>query len=171
MTVTHIHGAVSRASVASSEGTKPREGAAARRASSETRPHWTETYLGLAYRLGAQGPDAFDCWSFFRHVQKQRFGRDVPFLATPEKPTSAARACRDLPAALGWRKVTTPVTGDAVLMGHLLHPTHVGVFVDDVRGGAVLHCSEGAGTSLPSVFSLKLGRWSISAFYRPIGEC
>lgn len=103
-------------------------------------PHWTEAYVGLPYRNGG-GAQGFNCWTFFRHVQLQQFGIRVPEIS---EPASRFKLLRKVPAAageLGWGKVETPRTGDAVLMAHWKHPSHVGLWVDEVNGGAVLHLS------------------------------
>jgi hypothetical protein len=132
------------------------------------RPHWTERFNGLPYSRDGQGPDAFNCWFFFAHVQKERFGRLVPIVPQPESIGAIARAFRDGLGRSGWTKVDRPQSGDGVLMAHLRHPSHVGVWVDDVAGGAVLHCFEGHGSALHSTFHLQAARWRITGFYRPL---
>jgi len=144
--------------------------------------HWTEAYVGLPYEQGG-GPSAtlpsaslgtgrasdrgFNCWTFFRHVQLERFGIRVPAIAEPE---SRFKLLRKVPAAaveLGWERVDPPRTGDAVLMAHWKHPSHVGLWVDEVNGGAVLHCVAGAGAVLATPAHLEMGQWRIISFFRP----
>lgn len=129
-------------------------------------PHWTESYVGLPYKKGG-GEQGFNCWTFFRHVQLQQFGIRVPEIS---EPASRFKLLRKVPAAageLGWGKVETPRTGDAVLMAHWKHPSHVGLWVDEVNGGAVLHCVAGAGSVLATRAHLEMGQWRIISFFRP----
>lgn len=137
-----------------------------------TAPHWTERFNGLPYAKGGAGPDAFNCWFFFAHVQFEQFGRSVPILShQPENLGAIARAFRDEVGSSGWRKIEKVdgwKSGDGVLMAHLRHPSHVGVYVDDVAGGSVLHCAEGHGSALHTMFHLQAARWRITGFYRPV---
>ena len=129
--------------------------------------HWTEQYLGLPYAPGGDSPAGFNCWGFFRWLQRQRFGIDVPEVAEPE---SLPRLLRKIPAAmaeLGWAKTELPRTGDAVLMACTTYPSHCGIYVDDIPGGAVLHCVAGPGVVLASMRHLEIADWTIVAFYRP----
>jgi cell wall-associated NlpC family hydrolase len=129
--------------------------------------HWTELYLGLPYEEGGQGPQAFDCWGFFRHVQRAEFGRDLQPVVSAEGLLRIARTLGEESAARhGWMPTSAPRSGDGVWMAHLTHPTHVGIFVDDVAGGAVLHCVSGAGSVLHSRTHLEIARWRIAGFYR-----
>lgn len=134
-----------------------------------TKQHWTEQYLGIPYEKGANGPAAFNCWFFFAHVQLSRFGVAVPIVPQPDKLGEIARAFRDQLGGSGWAKVGKPRTGDGVLMAHFRHPSHVGIYVDDVARGSVLHCMEGHGSALHPMFHLGASRWRITGFYRPVG--
>lgn len=132
---------------------------------------WTERFLGVGYKRGGQGPDVYDCWSFFRWVQRERFGRDVPFMPTPASRGSIARAMPEWAAEFGWRRLADEEareTGDAVFMANMLHPTHVGVWVADLPEWAVLHCPEG-GAALHRRAHLDMARWRLHAFYRFAG--
>ncbi len=129
--------------------------------------HWSESYIGLPYEKGG-GDRGFNCWTFFRHVQLQQFGVRVPEISEPE---SRFRLLRKVPAVaveLGWGKVDRPKTGDAVLMAHWKHPSHVGLWISEVNGGAILHCVLGAGSVLATRKHLELGQWRIISFFRPV---
>lgn len=135
--------------------------------------HWTVPYIGLPYHPAGTGPQAFNCWHFFRHVQRNTFGRELPALPVPDglALTAVMRTFRDRANVVGWDKVDLPRrSGDAVLMGHRNHPHHIGVYVDDVGEGAVLHCVAGAGVVLPSLLHLELGGWQITGTYRHGGH-
>ena len=145
--------------------------------------HWTTPFVGLPYATGGAGPDAWNCWHFVGMVERERFGRALPIAPPLTSLAEIARAFRDGIGGSGWVKVAEPTrdgavralldrprSGDVALMAHLRHPTHVGVHVDDVAGGSVLHCVEGAGSCLPSLYHLRAARWRITGFYRPSGE-
>lgn len=136
--------------------------------SRQVQPHWTERFLGVGYARGGQGPDSYDCWSYFRWVQRTAFGRDVPFMPTPMSRGSIARVMPAWAAEFGWVPVERPDTGDAVFMANMLHPTHVGIWVGDLKEPAVLHCPEG-GAALHRRAHLEMARWRIHAFYRFAG--
>lgn len=130
--------------------------------------HWTEQYLGLPYVQGGDGPAGYNCWGFFRFVQKDHFGILVPEISEPE---NLPRLLRKVPAAaaeLGWAQTVAPRSGDAVLMAHHTHPSHCGIYVDDVAGGAILHCVSGPGSVLHTLRHLAVADWRIVRFYRPV---
>lgn len=129
-------------------------------------PHWSERFLGVGYARGADGPQEYDCWSFFRLVQREQFGRDVPFMPTPSSIGSIAKVMEPWAAEFGWRPIDAPADGDAVFLACLRQPTHVGTWVADAK--AVLHCQEG-GPALHSLFHLKAFAWRVCAFYRYTG--
>lgn len=133
--------------------------------------HWTVPFIGFEYSATGEAPSAMNCWAFFRHVQRERFGRTIPAVVLDARLAEAMRLFRDRPATLGWEKVDAPacaLSGDAVLMGHRRHPHHIGVWVDDYQGGGVLHCVAGVGSALHSLFHLDLAGWQITGIYRPI---
>lgn len=127
----------------------------------------------MAYAVDGEGPEAFNCWAFFRHVERQRFAREIPAVPRPVGLVGTLKLFRDRPDAFGWHKVEKPMRpmdGDPVLMTHRDRPHHIGVYVASVPGGAVLHCLEGAGSVLHSLFHLEIAAWRITGIYRPIGE-
>lgn len=129
--------------------------------------HWTERFLGAGYKVGAQGPELYDCWSFFRWVQREAFGRDVPFVPTPPGLNSIARTLAIKAGEFGWQEIdrSQARAGDGVMLSMLRRPTHVGVWVDDVNRGAVLHCSA-MGAALHDLFHLSAAHWRVRGFYR-----
>lgn len=134
-----------------------------------TGQHWTRSFIGFDYATGSDGPRAFDCWSFFRHVQRQRFGREIPPLLLPAGLIAQLKAFRDQPDAFGCQKIEKPKkpnSGDAVLMSHKNRAHHIGVYVADFAGGAVLHCLEGRGSLLSTMFHLETFAWNITGIYR-----
>lgn len=133
--------------------------------------HWTVPFIGFEYADAGDSPPAMNCWAFFRHVQREQFGRHIPAIVLDAPLVEAMRLFRDRPATLGWEKVEEPAparSGYPVLMGHRRHPHHIGVYVDDYQGGGVLHCAAGVGSALHSLFHLNIAGWQITGIYRPI---
>jgi len=123
--------------------------------------HWAADYIGLPY-----APPDMDCWGFFRRVQRERFGRDLPPVdIDPVNLLGIARAFRDQPERARWHEVVVPVEGDAVLMAHAKHPSHVGVWIA-ADGGGVLHCERDAGVVFSRPQALRAAGWSRFAYYR-----
>jgi cell wall-associated NlpC family hydrolase len=105
-------------------------------------------FIGLPYRHGARGPDAFDCYGLVAAVIKAVKGLDLPdFHQDQPGPQSASRA---IAAALagetaGGRsiKVEEPADYDIAVVGSNHRPHHVGVFI----AGGVLHASQAFGST------------------------
>lgn len=127
---------------------------------------WIESLIGRPWRLGAEGPDLYDCWSLTRLVQRRLFGRAVPRVVLPEG--TSRRAIADLlashPGRALWRRVARPVNGGPVEMCSVQMPLHVGTWLD-LDGGLVLHCCEGPGVSLDSLIKLRALNWRGFRFY------
>lgn len=133
--------------------------------------HWCTQFIGRRYDVAGEGPDAFNCWSFFRHVQRERFGRDLPPLPQVATVTGFMRSFRDRTAGYGWRKLgkgEKRAEGDTVLMGHNTRPHHIGIWVA-VAPPSVLHCVEGMGSVLHTPFDLRIAGWLILDAYRAEG--
>lgn len=126
--------------------------------------HWAAPFVGWPYRRGAQGPQAWDCWSFFREVERARYGRELPLLPSPPSLREIARAMPDWARAFGWRVTTAPRDGDAVFLARLRDPTHIGVWLADL--GAVLHCCEG-GSVLHDPRHLAAAQWRVRGHFTP----
>ena len=116
-------------------------------------------YIGLPWVAGAQGPDAFDCMAFFRHVQKAHFGIDVPQIIAPDYDDGASLVSLfgTHPERKRWALINKPVHGCAAI---IRHPLHIGTWLD-IDGGGVLHCVRGAGVVFTSDAS-----WPFSGFGR-----
>lgn len=104
---------------------------------------WAADYIGLPWEAGAQGPHAYDCWSFFRMVQKEHFNIEVPVILAPDydDPAVLADLFRGHAENGRWHRVARPVHGDGVIVHK---PLHAGIWLA-VDGGGVLHCLRGAG--------------------------
>lgn len=100
-------------------------------------------YIGTPWQAGAQGPNAYDCMGFFRHVQGEHFGVEVPTVIAPDydDPTVLAGLFGRHEERTRWERIVQPEHGCAVIVHH---PLHIGVWIN-VDGGGVLHCVRGAG--------------------------
>lgn len=105
-------------------------------------------YVGLPYREGGRGPDAFDCYGLIAAVYKAARGVSLPdwYQAAPGHPA----ASRAISAALegevhGGRtfKVEQPEDLDIAIVGSTLRPHHVGLWVS----GGILHASKPFGST------------------------
>ena len=116
-------------------------------------------YIGTPWQAGAQGPSAFDCMAFFRHVQARHFGITVPSIIAPDYDDEHALADMfgEHDERQRWTRIITPAHGCAVLVHR---PMHIGVWLD-VDGGGVLHCTRGIGV----IFTTD-SAWPISGFGR-----
>jgi len=120
--------------------------------------HWANAYIRSPYRRNP-GPGEYNCATLFRHVQREQYGREVPFFG-PEPSREELRAL-----LTGWVEVDKPVDGDAVTAwygGQL----HIGTWLT-VDGGKVLHTSPGAGGSCLSLRELELAGWGSFRFFHP----
>ena len=135
--------------------------------------HWAANYIGLPWEATAEGPHAFYCWSFMRHVQRLHYDRALPFIKNPEGVRDIARAFRDHPELDRWKRTERPGDGGGVLMRQSRHPIHVGVWLDvDAKGTecGILHCSRDSGVVFQDELALRQHGWRIEGFYRFQGD-
>ncbi len=107
-----------------------------------------DRFIGLPYREGARGPDAFDCYGLVAAVLQAVRGVSLPdWCQAAPGPQAASRA---ISAALagevaGGRteRVEIPTDYDIAIVGSTTRPHHVGVFV----AGGVLHASRALGSA------------------------
>lgn len=128
--------------------------------------HWAMDYLGQPWQAGAQGPGAWDCWSFFRHIQAAHFGREVPVIDVDAMSLHAVAHAFNSHGERGrWDEVSPPQDGDAALLAHNRYPSHVGVWLS-IDGGGVLHCQQGSGVIFTRVTMLRHMGWANARYYR-----
>lgn len=122
--------------------------------------HWADQYIGQPWAAGAQGPDAWDCWAFFRHVQATHYGVQVPLIIAPDydDPIMLSELFVRHVERAYWLSINEPEDGCLV---EIRKPSlHVGLWLP-VDGGGVLHCVRGAG-----VVYTKDRCWALSGFGR-----
>lgn len=115
-----------------------------------------DNFIGLPYREGARGPDAFDCYGLVAAIFKAMRGVELPdWYQDAPGPLGASRA---ISAALegetlGGRSVRVdwprefPADYDIAIVGSNTRPHHVGVVV----AGGVLHASKAFGSAWHSL--------------------
>lgn len=127
--------------------------------------HWAGQYIGLPWQSGAQGPEAFDCWALVRHIQRERYGRDLPVIDVDAHDLGAVRAAfREHPERARWRRVDPPQDGDCVLTHRGGQADHVGVYLD-IDAGRVLHAIRHSGVVCTALPALQRLGWH-PEFYR-----
>lgn len=118
---------------------------------------WIDKYLGKRWTQEQ------DCGYWFRRIQKEQFGRDVPAICNvPNKPRSflaqAMRLMRHVEkesAKMGWFKTDNPKDGDAAFLATRVKIHHIGVivFIDGYLN--ILHAPEGGSVMLSSKSNLR----------------
>jgi len=103
--------------------------------------------IGKTYAMGAEGPNAFDCYGLAAHVERRLFGVELP-----------ARAIEGVSSYRAWSRVEDPRDGALVMLEHA-RGRHVGVYLSEERG--VIHALEDCGVvfdDLPSLTFRGLGQ-------------
>lgn len=122
--------------------------------------HWVADYIGMEWISGVN-----DCWGFFRRVQRERFGREVPAVDVDAMSRLACtRALEGNDERAHWQPVSVPQEGDAVLMGRGRHPSHIGLWA----ASGVLHCVEGIGAIHQPLSALRVAGWGSITYYRHV---
>lgn len=125
------------------------------------RMQFLESLIGKPYRIGAVGPDTFDCYGLAKHVQANLYAinlPELPFVAATTR--SQAEAMLNHVERQNWIEVEehNAKDGDLVLMGNVLRRDfHLGTFIIATTQGVVLHINEFSGVvadDLPSLRSI-----------------
>lgn len=128
--------------------------------------HWATAYLGKPWRLGADGPDAFDCWGLVRAVLRERAGLDLQPIVIPQSDQRGiAKAFEGHAELADWTEQPVPRELDAVLMAQARHPIHVGLWV--YAGGLrILHARQGSGVVAQDPVSLRRHGYHVLSTWR-----
>ena len=106
--------------------------------------HWATKYLALPWSTDC------DCWGFFRLVQREQFGRDLPAIPLDDYrlPRKSA-VIAGHPERANWLPIAAneAVDGDGVMMIEGGSDAHVGIWVA-ADGGLVLHSDNPGGGQL-----------------------
>lgn len=124
--------------------------------------------IGRPYRLGAQGPDAFDCYGAARALQRDLFGRDMPEFSMPGSAgrTAIAAAIAAHPERGRWAEVERPVDGALVTMARNTCGYHLGTWLSE-DGGIVVHAIETCGVVADTLATLEAVGWRRFRFHVP----
>ncbi len=131
-------------------------------------PHWAARYIGLGWDRLGEGPAAFNCWSFVRHVLAEQFGVAVPVIPYPDSEEVLDVLFDRHPEAARWPRVGRPQEGDLTLLRFGRDPSHVGIWVD-ADGGKVLHCARTCGVVCQTRRALDLLGGRIVSYHRFAG--
>ena len=125
-----------------------------------------DRFIGVPYKAGARGPDAYDCYGLVAAIYKAAKGIDLPdwYASAPGVP-AAARAISDALAgetkAGRAVKVDDPQELDIAVVGGAHAANHVGVVVN----GGVIHSSKTFGSTWHSMTRFKMF-YPRTEFYR-----
>ncbi|HTM76514.1 MAG TPA: peptidoglycan endopeptidase [Devosia sp.] len=125
--------------------------------------------IGTPYVLGAQGPQAVDCYSCATILQRAVFGRQMPDFTMPGAAGRAAIAAAIAvhPERGRWREIDAPQDGALVTMARNDCGYHLGTWlVDD--GGLIVHAMENIGVVADTIQSLQAIGWRRFRFHLPI---
>ncbi|SEK34900.1 hypothetical protein SAMN05443999_101261 [Roseovarius azorensis] len=111
--------------------------------------------IGIPWREGAEGPDAYDCWAAADMVQRRLFGRGLPGLGPDRRRTITGARQR-------WRRAPAPRDGDLVEMRRMGRANHIGVWI----AGRILHCQRGAGMVYDRPDDIRVMGWQLR-FWTP----
>lgn len=116
-----------------------------------------DQYIGLPYREGARGPDAFDCYGLVAAVYKAVRGIELPDWYQPQPGAQAASraiAAAVQGAVAGGRseKVEQPEDWDIAVVGSTARPHHVGIYIQ----GGILHSSRSLGSAWHQLRSFQI---------------
>lgn len=118
-----------------------------------------QALIGRPYKIGATGPDAFDCYGLARHVQNEIYGVDLPALPFVAATTrQQAEAMLNHPERANWQEIPEHEArdGDIVLMGNVAkRDFHLGTFIVPSTSGVVLHINEQSGVVVDDLPSLR----------------
>jgi hypothetical protein len=124
--------------------------------------------VGKPYRLGAAGPDCFDCYGISRHLQREFFGRDCPLFEMPGQAgrIAIASAIALHPFRSKWVEVQGPADGCAVSMAKQDIGYHLGTYLS-LDGGIIVHAVEDSGVTVDTIFAMKAMGWRRFRFLAP----
>ncbi|HEV7278387.1 MAG TPA: peptidoglycan endopeptidase [Devosiaceae bacterium] len=124
--------------------------------------------IGRPYRLGAQGPEAFDCYGAARALQAGLFGREMPEFTMPGAAgrSAIAAAIAVHPERGRWREVPRPEDGALVTMARNLCGYHLGTWLRE-DGGIIVHSIENCGVVADTISTLEAIGWRRFRFHLP----
>lgn len=127
--------------------------------------HWATKYIGKRWRMGARGPDEFDCWGLCYWISTHELNRPMPcYPVGPRSTTFATKAFERATAGTRWERLAQPREGCIVGLSlrRLLH--HVGIYAE-ADGGMVIHALDKGNVIAQSLASLRASGYQRIEFY------
>jgi cell wall-associated NlpC family hydrolase len=95
-------------------------------------PLWVDSYIGRAFRFGADGPNPIDCYGLLRTVLREQFGAEVPpFNRSESLDATAHLALLRADPTCPWVPAAAAAPGDVVAFDEPrpdgTHGLHVGI--------------------------------------------
>ena len=128
--------------------------------------HWARKYIGKSYAPEGVGPDEFNCWTLVLDVEKNIYGRELPFFESNGWQEAAQLMRQTSKEEIGWEPIRNGLDGDVVLMWHGRFPTHAGVWVEN----GILHCLEDCGVIFSRLTPIIKVEWPTFEIYRYIWD-
>lgn len=129
---------------------------------------WILKYLGKGYQRGADGPDAFDCWSLVKAIYQDELGLDLPSYDSELSTLGITHAMGlNHDGRYGFRDVTGQDYGnfDIVLLKRGSFAHHAGILVYADKW-CLLHAVSGVGVILTDLNFLAQSQLTIQRAYR-----
>jgi cell wall-associated NlpC family hydrolase len=132
-------------------------------------PLWASAYLGIPYDAQGESRSGANCWGFFRLVQREVFGLNIPALGISGDDIKAlldAFHNPQHPERAHWRALPLAQarSGDALLCERRIGwPDHIGIALG---AGRVLHCIRGIGSVIEPIERLQRHRWQHTYAWR-----
>lgn len=128
---------------------------------------WIDKYLGKRWT------EEQDCGYWFRKIQKEQFGRDVPVICrVPDSPRGLLMQSVKLmenikknPNKVGWKKTDIPIEGDAAMLAMRTHTHHIGIVIFINNRLYILHAVKTCGIVKSSISTLRQNFFRIEGFY------
>lgn len=126
--------------------------------------HWAVKYIGIPWSKH------FNCWEFFRTVQREQFGRDLPAIPLKDYRLShKSKVIATHAERANWVEVSQAdlSDGDGIIFFESCNDSHVGVWIE-ADGGRVLHSTDPMGGQTSHLSDL-LNEYDNAKFYKYVG--
>jgi len=124
--------------------------------------HWCQQYIGQPYSPGK------DCFGWFRHWRKERFGQDLaPVEINQNRRIRHAIEIMQTPIheLFGWHQTNEPEEGDMVYLTQGCQVNHLGMVVSVSGRLQTLHALDGVGVCLSDNMNLLTNGWKKKGYF------
>lgn len=126
--------------------------------------HWAVKYIGQPWT------DDHRCYDWFRQIQREQFGRDMPVISVPPGQRDTLTAVRWMNGKSEyfghWAPADVPVEGDGVFLsanGNTSH--HIGIVIYPGQKMMILHALKSIGIVVSDRASLRSNNLQIMGFW------